>query len=63
MSLTQVYGADTSASLALAIIIALPAATPKEFKTLTALILPYDAMYNMLSHPTIMKRMEESVYF
>ena len=32
MSLTQVYGADTSARLALAIIIALPAATPKEFK-------------------------------
>lgn len=40
-----------------------PRPTPKEFKTLSALILPYDAMYNMLSHPTIIKRMEESVYF
>ena len=40
-----------------------PVPTPTRFKTLNALILPYDEMYNMLSHPTIINRMNNSIWF
>jgi hypothetical protein len=36
---------------------------PNKFKTLDALVLPYDALYEMLSHPEIVKRMENVLYF